>query len=153
MKHVPSSMNKWSVSMLKFWVTNNSRYFRNKKSSFHLDKVLSSSLLQNGHWHFQLQFEFTLHHGFACSFADVLRHNITRSQYIIVCGSQLTSQTKPRTMTHSICRKTKIHSTVKHQINPFNKRYQYANALINTHKQKRETVRWGSSRKLSCQAF
>lgn len=36
-------------------------------------------------------------------------------------------------MTHSICRKTKIHSMVKHQINPFNKRYQYANALINTH--------------------
>lgn len=25
---------------------------------------------------------------------------------------------------------------VKHQINPFNKRYQYANALINTHKTK-----------------
>lgn len=36
-------------------------------------------------------------------------------------------------MTHSICRKTKIYSMVKHQINPFNKRYQYANALINTH--------------------
>lgn len=39
-------------------------------------------------------------------------------------------------MTHSICRKTKTHSMVKHQINPFNKRYQYANALINTHKTK-----------------
>lgn len=34
-------------------------------------------------------------------------------------------------MTH--CRKTKINSTVKHQINPFDKRYQYSNALINTH--------------------
>lgn len=126
-------MNEGSVSMLKFWVTNNSRYFRNEKSSFHLDKVPSSSLLQNGHWHFQLQFQFTLRQEFACSFADVLRHNVTRSQYIIVCGSQLTSQRKLRTMTHSICRKTKIHSMARHQINPFNKRCQYANALINTH--------------------
>lgn len=120
-------MNGGSVSMLKFWVTNNSRYFRKEKSSFHLDKVLSSSLLHNGHWHFQLQFQFTLRQEFACSFADVLHHNVTRWQYIIVCGSQLTSQRKPRT------RKTKIHSMARHQNNPFNKRYQYANALINIH--------------------
>lgn len=50
-KHLLSSMIKWKIGMLKFWALNSSRYFKNNKSSFHLDKVLSS----NGHWHLQLQ--------------------------------------------------------------------------------------------------
>lgn len=40
---------------------------------------------------------------------------------------------KGRSMTHSICRKPKTSSMAKHHINPFNKRYQYSNDLINTY--------------------
>lgn len=57
-----------------------------------------------------------------------------------------------------ICKNPKTSSTAKHQIDPFNKRYQYSNDLINTYitkvkKVKVTLVRWGSSKKLSCQAF
>lgn len=40
---------------------------------------------------------------------------------------------KGRSMTHGICRKPKTSSTAKHHIDPFNKRYQYSNDLINTY--------------------
>lgn len=94
---------------------------------------------------------------FACSFADLLGNKRIGSQYIIVYGSQWTSQRKPRSTTHLIYRKRKTSSTAKHHIDPFNKRYQYLDDLINTYitKVKKVTmVRWGSSKKhLSCQAF
>lgn len=141
-------MNKWGAGMLLlFGTTISSRYFKDKKSSFHLIKCYA---LIAAKWPLPFSISIWVHiMPNVCSLI-LLGHTRICSQYIRVRGSQLTSYRKPRSPTHSIYKKLKTSSTAKYQINPFNKRYQYSNDLINTYiikveKVKVTMVRWGSS--------